>query len=785
MFGEWQNIILNESRDDRSILTVPQAIINLNGYVKNDMSSIAFIVEYEIAMVVPPNAVQNAKSILQTTVRNGSVIAAVTVGSGIIIASEIIDDHDDKPSNNQIDNNVQLKLRVDEVCMFLSNKPIYCDMDENGHSFLNHASQRAESKTEDLPENEFTPLTIIFDLTPDSAAQIRDDESDTPAGPGEGTGAGPNAAGTVEDHDGPSGGGGGASGKRPKHLDSPVDAKSDIRFEPGKAAVPSRITHGRRNEDAFETESISESLVSIDTDRSLLNLDLGHPDNMGLHDRVQPSRDKGRLRSPRAQEIAQRMLVPDGRPSLLSIALQSRLQTSPISKVVPPPTYPYADRDGYEEISVKKSTQLAHVSHQNAPLIGVVDGRKHFRNLSRAARSRLNRHGIDGAMLDNGVTGGDGMQISSLPNDIELEARDTLSLHEISIQFVGIKISNRSINEPKNVYFTFQFYTCLHTTTEILRLLPADADQINILVRELANARNEPPLSLRYDIDCSMICPTERREFAEYLSKCTLYVDVWDADSLLILGTFGVPLSRLMRQGQPSVKMAIESDIINPYLCADSEGGITNTKVSDGGPIDGIIVGSAHVILSNYGRSGQGQYLAENCVKKFEQPEETNWRTMGIDATVSRSPRNRPRNTVRARPLTESDPKLSNILVNQRSASGDGPSMRSLLSVRGEETSHTLNYDEVLTLFKKFKGTSSGTVQYVGDLMKLLDVPSWAVAIKKLAKLYQICEHQSPGSFLRVIIIYLLSFFKNRFFCFIFISFVIVFFFHQVLQNLM
>ena len=59
--------------------------------------------------------------------------------------------------------------------------------------------------------------------------------------------------------------------------------------------------------------------------------------------------------------------------------------------------------------------------------------------------------------------------------------------------------------------------------------------------------------------------------------------------------------------------------------------------------------------------------------------------------------------------------------------------MRSLTSVRGQtESTHTLNYDEVVMLFRRFQGGTKGTVQYRGSLMKLLDVPCWSVAISKI-----------------------------------------------------
>ena len=47
---------------------------------------------------------------------------------------------------------------------------------------------------------------------------------------------------------------------------------------------------------------------------------------------------------------------------------------------------------------------------------------------------------------------------------------------------------------------------------------------------------------------------------------------------------------------------------------------------------------------------------------------------------------------------------------------------------------HTLSYDKVVILFRRFQGSLRGTVQYLGGLLKLLDVPSYSVAVKKLLK---------------------------------------------------
>lgn len=50
----------------------------------------------------------------------------------------------------------------------------------------------------------------------------------------------------------------------------------------------------------------------------------------------------------------------------------------------------------------------------------------------------------------------------------------------------------------------------------------------------------------------------EARAFVEYLSSKTLHVDVWDGDSLLLLGSLAIPLWRLLRQGSPVAKLAHE-----------------------------------------------------------------------------------------------------------------------------------------------------------------------------------------------------------------------------------
>jgi len=96
-----------------------------------------------------------------------------------------------------------------------------------------------------------------------------------------------------------------------------------------------------------------------------------------------------------------------------------------------------------------------------------------------------------------------------------------------------------------------------------------------------------------------------------------------------------------------------------------------------------------------------------------------------------------------------SAPELNKALEEYRhhGGAGDGPSMRSLSHLRGEaQSSHTLNYDEVVALFKRFQGGVRGTVQYTGALMKLLDVPSKKMALDKAVRVLSLALEEQGST---------------------------------------
>lgn len=55
----------------------------------------------------------------------------------------------------------------------------------------------------------------------------------------------------------------------------------------------------------------------------------------------------------------------------------------------------------------------------------------------------------------------------------------------------------------------------------------------------------------------SALQPFEAQAFATYTAGSTLFVDVWDADALMHVGTLALPLRMLMRQQKGVVKTAM------------------------------------------------------------------------------------------------------------------------------------------------------------------------------------------------------------------------------------
>lgn len=781
--GEWITCPLLEEQEDDEVLLTARKSIDIPSYIPHGNAAIVFMLEYEVGLPAVRDTALDVHKTLETTMRNGRLVSCVNIGTAAYVpctsSNKLVLRNTGKVGNNVDELDIELNLRDDELCSVLSPNPVF-----RWQALIRDVDEKVESVG-----IESTPV-MGFDLEAFDDAQTPIDDGYIIQAIDIAPSKDNDKMKTIGGHD----------------LDSDISERkgADVQDREAKVAPssPKRPTYRPSSirkeksqligvDDNEDLESLPDSIVGGNGDHSMLRLDR----SFYLAEREQ---EYPRLREfdfrglppqrpvPRRSDV--NLLNNKDRGSLLNRSLQAPLHSEDRAGkplVAPPkhnrgaseqaPGFPMEDDVGPV---VGGGMQRAVTTHPNTSYPRFVSGgATHYRDLTRGSRSRLSRHGIDLSGSDI-LSPASGIPISkpqprllgqkSLPIDLELEACDPLALSEVSFMFAGFRPLNPvatgiTLSEPsknssvKSVYFTFQFYTCAATKTEAHRLLPADPGSIHVLCRDESHSRENPPVAYRFFIDCSSSSPLEPMEFAQYLASGTLQIDVWDAESLLLIGSSRFPLRRLLRQGQGSSRAALECDVIDPLFDSGASSGVASLMVMDsGGPVAGAVVGSINVIAENIGHQGKqptSAYLrlkdalrngeAKNVSEarnNIENVNELNWRAMGVDgrndATDVRS--RRPRHIVRARPLSESTPELSKVLSEQhRISSGSNVgSFRSLSSVRGAVGSHTLTYDDVVLLFKRFQGNGKGTVQYEGNLMSLLDVPSWKVILRKLLDAY-------------------------------------------------
>ncbi|CAJ0967774.1 unnamed protein product [Ranitomeya imitator] len=134
------------------------------------------------------------------------------------------------------------------------------------------------------------------------------------------------------------------------------------------------------------------------------------------------------------------------------------------------------------------------------------------------------------------------------------EEADYLQCNEIILQFLAFSsvLDDFSINWPQTIYFTFQFYRFLPVTTPRLQLVQINSTTksrsdtpARLLVQidkdGLLNPES-PGYQLKYTVDPGFLKPGEQRWFVRYLALQTLQIDIWDGQSLLLIGSAAVEM---------------------------------------------------------------------------------------------------------------------------------------------------------------------------------------------------------------------------------------------------
>ena len=520
--GEWKTHRLIDDKDDRDILLLNEETITIDGYVPNDKMALSILIEYEIGLPSENHTYYNPQAMFNSAISTDKSITTLVLGAALFVPSDgkVLFLRNQSGKSKSADSmGIELKMRNDDVCTWLSPKPLF-DMSKLRKLSKSLNNRRGKSaKDEDDDEDEAS--IIAFDLhafDPVKGELSHLDDVDVREGDSK--------TSKFKDYD--------AAEEKSYSKKTRMDeekypgAKADVMRSSISSKKPSYkvSTKSTRRERDDDEESVAESLVEGNSDFCSLRLDPQFYSGRGDADS-----DAFSVASFRSDN---RISVPKDRNSLLYQSMNTKLHTAEPRKQL-----------GGEIIQAREVLEsdsvLEHFKADSrretlraAPKTDVSAPAYTLRELSRGARSRLSRHGYSGVIQDS--TGYlDNLQnratVRQAAVDILLEAGDSLSINDITIQFAGYRAGAKGLNSasvayPRAVYFSYQFYSCQPTRTEPMRLLPADIGQVSVLARDEAHARDEIPLALRYIIDTGAATPTEAIEFAEYLANKTLCIDV-------------------------------------------------------------------------------------------------------------------------------------------------------------------------------------------------------------------------------------------------------------------
>ncbi|VDK27138.1 unnamed protein product [Gongylonema pulchrum] len=133
--------------------------------------------------------------------------------------------------------------------------------------------------------------------------------------------------------------------------------------------------------------------------------------------------------------------------------------------------------------------------------------------------------------------------------DVNIELNDKLNTNETIVQYAAVAFSsedNGHLMMPTSVFFTMQFYRFQTVTTERLLLHEAPRkvgthERLHILKRAEGTEKNSKTscygFTVKYTVDRHSLPDGEEDDYINYLLSGHLIIDMWDACSLLSLGT--------------------------------------------------------------------------------------------------------------------------------------------------------------------------------------------------------------------------------------------------------
>eukprot|EP00903_Cladosiphon_okamuranus_P007182 g6974.t1 len=786
---EWVETHLEET-DEADVLMLPEDVssLNVDGYVAHPLFALVVLVEYTIR--TRPKATASGGRGGGGRGRKGDPLSQAQAELSnsalpVVVGMQVFLPHDGKRlrlrNTPRDDENMDICLRLaaDKKVRLVTTELVYTNK--------NHLLDEAHGGGSDAEDGR-GPKMVYFDLQAfDSHGKRLEDE--TPASADESpleANWGPPKEAAVESSDetvsssvdstssdssteSSSSESDASSTKTPKTT----TPKPSVKRKPVKVKRKRPTQQDTTTSDSSSEESASPSLVQGDSDASFLRR--RRAKSARKRDAHVQATDKG------WDDWRSSIKVPRRSESLMGQTLQAPLHVEAFAQTMTESSrQSELGFNGPEAVMVGGFAPLPH-------------------GLSRASRTRLSQHGFTDVMKDTvdsfAQTTPSQDRHQSIPIDLDLEASDPLAKHEITLQFAAFRALSSGdggggrgadggtrcqsggggsgggmvLPSPTSLYFTYQFYTCLPTRTERMLLRPdglkdrvyqaegGGESRLSILVREGRQGRDEPSLGLRHSIDTTMMQPFEAQAFATYMADSALFVDVWDADALMHVGTLALPLRALMRQQKGVVKTAMEYEVVASTASAEDCGSGGGVAVKHGTAGKGPVIGLVQILASNYGEPGRGGDLpASGAVPGTVHPISSGPNMRG-DWRLASAPvaggcgvgqrGTRPRHKVRARPLSDTNPEISKYIeAVSGSGAGGGTAIASLgRRGRGDVDADSMGYDELMLLVRRFRGSVKGRVWYTGPLLKLLDVPGRKQLEQRLVRAVERSERSGLG----------------------------------------
>eukprot|EP00062_Callorhinchus_milii_P012724 gi/632960062/ref/XP_007895981.1/ PREDICTED: nephrocystin-4 isoform X2 [Callorhinchus milii] len=315
----------------------------------------------------------------------------------------------------------------------------------------------------------------------------------------------------------------------------------------------------------------------------------------------------------------------------------------------------------------------------HAPVIALGTQTRSRSVTSRAALAQMRTVGFPEILDDNKELAEvlDPQDAANL--NLQKEEADYLQCNEIILQFLAFTRIPQDSLWPRLIYFSFQFYRFPPVITRQLQLVKAGSVEASgnmplILIpvnKDGSINTASPGLELKYMVEPSFLKQGEQRWFIRYLAMQTLQIDVWDAESLLLMGSAAVELKHLLRQTRSAVQVTHELEVITTEFSQDApmpSGDLTRHGAVKPFGVTTLTKGRLHMRLGNIGHVSEQRKSSHSLPSSHSRVISSHEGPSGFPGG-SLSNQNvkvlKAHNTFRAQRLSDLDSELASLLVTR------------------------------------------------------------------------------------------------------------------------